>query len=85
LSYRISVYSSFVVLEAWPRLRGSWRATHEGLGLGLGLAPQVLALALALRENLAKARLFPHSETKKSCFEQSNAWYGVVPICLDTV
>jgi len=32
-----------------------------------------------------KLFVFTVVKTKKSSFEQNNAWYAVVPICLDTV
>jgi len=38
-----------------------------------------------LMKVLAKAKTFPQVvKTEKSCSEQNNAWYAVVPICLDT-
>jgi len=32
-----------------------------------------------------KLFIFAVVKTEKSCFEQNNAWYAVVPICLDIV
>jgi len=32
---------------------------------------------------VSKLFIFAVVKTEKSCFEQNNAWYAVVPICLD--
>jgi len=32
-----------------------------------------------------KLFIFTVVKTEKSCFEQNNAWYAVVPICFDIV